>query len=295
MPRRAAPDATPATDADLGLDGFEGPVVLSDDDIHERIIDAVIDQRLLPGTKLVEDKLGHAFGVSRTRIRQVLIRLAHEQVVTLEPNKGATVAQPSVDDAREVFEARALIEGVLVQRFLERATPADVERLTECIEAEEEARREGDQAAALRLSGRFHLMIAEVAQHQTYERMLRKLISRTSLILMSYAPTERSRPVLGDAPVRWVDACRCDAHRNVLSALRQAGGWPEPGQPRVVGTRLGREWVDEATRRMRVHLHEIESGLCFNQPDATGNDLHDVFAAGADTGRARRAQRIVSA
>jgi DNA-binding GntR family transcriptional regulator len=292
----ASSTAAPSPDADLHLDGFEGPVVLSDDDIHERIIDAVIDQRLLPGTKLVEDKLGQAFGVSRTRIRQVLIRLAHEQVVTLEPNKGATVAQPSVDDAREVFEARALIEGVLVQRFMARATAADVERLTECIEAEEEARREGDQAAALRLSGRFHLMIAEVAQHETFERMLRKLISRTSLILMSYAPTERSRPVLGDAPVRWVDACRCDAHRNVLSALRQAGGWPEPGQARQGlppgAAQLG-EWTAEATRRMRVHLQDIESGLCFNQPEASGQEWHEVFAPSAEpVGRKR--QRMVS-
>ena len=101
----------------------------SDDEIHQRFIEAIIDQRLLPGTKLVEDKLGQAFGVSRTRVRQVLIRLAQEQVVTLEPNKGATVAQPSIEDAREVFEARALVEAVLVGRFIERATPADLQAL----------------------------------------------------------------------------------------------------------------------------------------------------------------------
>jgi DNA-binding GntR family transcriptional regulator len=268
----------------MDLEAFGGKVVLSDDDIHERIIDAVIDQRLLPGTKLVEDKLGHAFGVSHTRIRQVLIRLAHEQVVTLEPNKGATVAQPSVDDAREVFEARALIEGVLVQRFIERATPEDFDELVECIEAEEEARREGDQAAALRLSGRFHLLIAEVAAHETYARMLKKLISRTSLILMSYAPTERARPVMGNAPVRWVDACMCDAHRGVLTALRSARGmstgWGQPVDERPVAQR-----IEDAAARMREHLNDIESGLCFNLPSPVEQDMHELFPGALDTTR----------
>ncbi len=264
----------------MDLDNFDGKVVLSDDDIHERIIDAVIDQRLLPGTKLVEDKLGQVFGVSRTRIRQVLIRLAHEQVVTVELNKGATVAQPTVEDAREVFEARTLIEGVLVQRFIERAAPADYESLVDCIEAEEEARREGDQAGALRLSGRFHLLIAEVAAHQTYARMLKKLISRTSLILMSYAPTERVRPVMGLAPVRWVDACLCDAHRGVLTALRSAAGLPLSwGQLR--DDRPTAQRIETAAARMREHLVEIESGLCFNLPEPAQVDMREVFPLGS--------------
>ncbi len=249
---------------------------LSDDEIHERIIDAVIDQRLLPGTKLVEDKLGQAFGVSRTRVRQVLARLAHEEVVTLEPNKGATVAHPSVADAREVFEARALIEGVLVQRFVERATPDDVQRLADCIEAEEEARRQGDHALALRLSGRFHLLIAEAAQHRTFHRLLKKLISRTSLILMSYAPVERIRPTFGDVPLRWVNACRCDAHRQVLSALQLA---TQGGSPTAEG-------VQTAVDDMRDHLGAIEASLCFNDPTTADRETGD-FLGRVVTGRHR--------
>ncbi len=249
---------------------------LSDDEIYERIIDAVIDQRLLPGTRLGEDKLGQVFGVSRTRIRQVLIRLAHEQVVTLEANKGATVAQPSVADAREVFEARALIEAVLLQRFMERATPQDMQALADCIEAEEEARREADQADALRLSGRFHLLIAEVAQHQTFARMLKKLISRTSLILMSYAPTERTRLPASQTPARWVDACRCDAHRSVLTALRARE--PAPLQARI----------DNAAELMRLHLCDIEAGLCFNQPETLSDDMAELFGLDRAARLARR-------
>ncbi|WP_290871336.1 GntR family transcriptional regulator [Aquabacterium sp.] len=252
---------------------------LSDDDIHERLIEAIVDQRLLPGTKLVEDKLGQAFGVSRTRIRQVLIRLAQEQVVTILPNKGASVAEPTVEQAREVFEARGVVEAVLVRRFIERASAAERKRalkaLADCIEAEEAARQAGDQAMALRHSGAFHLLLAEAAGHDTFARFLHKLVSRTSLILMSYAPVERARLTMGQQPpVRWVQACRCDEHRGLLTALRAA----RPGQPSV----------DQAVALMTAHLGHIEASLCFNQPAPAQDDVFaSLGAAPARAGRGR--------
>jgi len=235
------------------------PSALSDEDIHRRLIEAIVDQRLLPGTKLVEDKLGQLFGVSRTRIRQVLIRLAQEQVVTILPNKGASIAEPTVAEAREVFEARSVIEAVLVRRFIERARPAHLKALAACIEAEEAARQAGDHAMALRHSGQFHLLLAEAAGHKTFETFLRKLVSRTSLILMSYAPVERHRTQPQGAPVRWVQACRCDEHRGLLAALRSAVKGKAP--------------ADESIALMTSHLAHIEAGLCFNQPQSPPGDV----------------------
>jgi DNA-binding GntR family transcriptional regulator len=232
---------------------------MSDEDIHQRLIEAIVDQRLLPGTKLVEDKLGQAFGVSRTRIRQVLIRLAQEQVVTIQPNKGASVAEPTVDEAREVFEARAVVEAVLVRRFVTRAKAPDLKVLADCIEAEEAARLAGDQAMALRLSGQFHLLLAQTAAHETFARFLHKLVSRTSLILMSYAPTERMRVPGSQVPVRWVQSCRCEEHRGLLSALK--------------GATQGKGTPETAVQLMTEHLGHIEASLCFNQPEPSGVDV----------------------
>lgn len=232
---------------------------LSDDDIHQQLIEAIVDQRLLPGTKLVEDRLGQAFGVSRTRIRQVLIRLAQEQVVTILPNKGASIAQPTVDEAREVFEARTVVESVLVRYFIARARQDDLKALAECIDAEETARKAGDHVTALRQSGRFHLLLAQAARHQTFEQFLRKLVSRTSLILMSYGAAERERPVRQAEPVRWVQSCRCEDHRQLLSALRAA--------------MRGKASADEAAGLMSNHLQHIEAGLCFNEPQAPADPL----------------------
>ena len=254
------------------------PATLSDDDIHQRLIEAIVDQRLLPGTKLVEDKLGQAFGVSRTRIRQVLIRLAQEQVVTILPNKGASVAQPTVQEAREVFEARSVVEAVLVKRFIARAKAADLKALADCIDAEEAARLAGDHAMALRHSGQFHLLLAGASGHDTFAHFLRKLVSRTSLILMSYAPVERQRATPQAAPVRWVHACRCDEHRGLLTALRAAVKGRSKGDGKSDSKQAGQTLPDHAVALMTSHLNHIEASLCFNQPAPPQDDLWQGLA-----------------
>ena len=129
----------------------EAPGQLSDNEMYDRMVSAILDHRLPPGTKLVEDKLAAAFGVSRTRVRPVLVRLANEQVVTLTPNRGASIAQPTPQEALEVFEARRLIEPRLVELFIANATDADIAALRSCIDEEESARASGDMRRAIRL------------------------------------------------------------------------------------------------------------------------------------------------
>src|SRR6516165_11799455 len=78
--------------------------------VYEQIWTAIIDHSLPPQTRLVEERLCEIFGLGRTRLRQVLQRLAHERVVTLLPNRGAAVSKHSVREAHEVFVARELLE-----------------------------------------------------------------------------------------------------------------------------------------------------------------------------------------
>ena len=204
--RASAGGAKPATAASTPAPG--------DGDIHERLFGALMDQRLAPGTRLREDELAQAFGVSRTRIRQVLIRLAGEQLVTLVPNAGARVAEPTPDDAREVFGARRLIEPVLLAGFIERATAADLRALQTWIVDEERARAAGLRHEAIRMAGGFHLHVASHAGNATLFRMLRELVSRTSLVLMRYGPHEVRDP----AP--HAGACDCHEHRTILAAVK---------------------------------------------------------------------------
>ena len=220
------------------------PAPLSDADIYDRIVSAILDHHLPPGTKLVEDKLATAFGVSRTRIRPVLVRLANEQVVTLTPNRGASIAQPTAQEAREVFEVRRLIEPTLVERFIARATAADMATLARCIT--------GDMRRAIRLAGDFHLRIADAAGHDTLGRILRELTSRTSLVLMAYSSAHAHERMEATA-------CGCREHRALLDAIRLRD-------------------AKEAAQRMRDHLSRLESQLQFHQPDASPPDLINLFA-----------------
>ncbi len=227
------------------------PILLTENDIYERVVAAILDHRLAPGTKLIEDKLATAFGVSRTRIRPVLVRLANEQVVTLTPNRGAVVAQPTEQEAREVFEVRRLIEPVLVEYFMASATPADIQQLKLCIGEEEAARLSGDMRRAIRLSGDFHLHIANGSGQQTLGRILRELVSRTSLILMTYSNNHSQA-------LTPATACGCLEHRALLDAIRLRD-------------------AREAAHLMRQHLSQLESQLRFTTNVADSPDLLSMF------------------
>lgn len=176
------------------------------DDIYEKIYVAILEHRLHPGTKLVEERLADIFGVSRARIREVLARLAHEQVVELYPQRGAYVAKPSIEQARDVFEARRLIEPAVVRRLIGTLTAEKLARLRQHQELERDARRRDDKRAVIRLSGEFHSLAAELAGNSALARNMRELAVLTCLMIVLY-----------DAPTS--ESCRADEHSQIVDAI----------------------------------------------------------------------------
>lgn len=227
------------------------PVSWTEHGIYERLVSAILDQRLLPGTKLVEDRLAQAFGVSRTRVRPALVRLAHEHLVHLRANRGAVVAEPTPQEGKEVFEARRLIEPSLLRHAMVRASEPDLDGLRACVEAEQKAEQEGNRQAAIRLSGQFHLVLARISGQTTLARMLEGLVSRTSLILMAYGAAQGHRLALHPS-------CGCRGHRALLDALR---------------LRL----PDEAVRLMDEHLWAIEQTLDWSPAEPVAEPLLDLL------------------
>jgi DNA-binding GntR family transcriptional regulator len=155
-------------------------------EVHERIWSAIMDHSLPPETRLVESELCEIFGVGRTRLREVLQKLAHERVVTLMRNRGAMVAKPNVREAREVFAARRVIEAHIVETFIKTATRKDMNRLHDHLDREHEAWHSNNRRAMLKLSGEFHLGLAQAAGNHILLDMLRDLVSRSSLIIAVY-------------------------------------------------------------------------------------------------------------
>ncbi len=217
----------------------------SDETIYREIYGSIVEHRLAPGAKLTEDGLADIFGVSRTRVAKALQRLAHEKIVTLHPNRGAFVAQPTRDDAREVFAARCLIEAKIMALAAAVASPSSIVDLRRLVAEERQARHRGDQRRAIKLSGEFHLKIATIAGNRTLAEFLTELVARTSLIIaMAQEPSE--------------SGCDENDHAALVELLSQGEG-------------------RKAGRRVVAHLTAIENSLDFRL-ERRLSGLRDAFA-----------------
>jgi DNA-binding GntR family transcriptional regulator len=227
--------ATPATTATTATTATQR--------VYDGIYTAIVEHRLPPGTWLREEELAAGFEVSRTVVRQALHRLAQDQVLEQIHNRGTRVPQPGRELAAHVFDARRIVECEIARRLAGRLDADQFERLAAMVQAEAEADARGDRPAAIRLSGEFHRVLAQLSGNPVFVRMIEELLPTTSLLMALYHPA--GKPV-------------CVAHRHVelIAALRGAGA--------------------TAAAEMRRHLAELEQSLSGPLPPA--EPLRDVFS-----------------
>ncbi len=177
---------------------------LSSDEIFERLLLAIMEHRLPPGTQLVEQRLAAIFKVSRTKVREAIGRLVHDCIATNIPNRGAFVSSPTVTQAQEVFSARKLIEPALVREVAQQATAAQITALRAHLELERAAESAGDRRKVISLSGEFHFLIADIAGNSFLSRTLRELETLSALIILLFGTANHEacpsdHPALVDA------------------------------------------------------------------------------------------------
>jgi DNA-binding GntR family transcriptional regulator len=199
------------------------------DSIYDRVMNAILSHELPPGTQLVEERLATVFSVSRTQVRQALARLAHDGIVTVYPNRGAFVTRPTVEQAHEVFEARRLIEPAIAAKLARKASAAQVRRLRDHVAAEERARQAGDGGGLVRLTGEFHLALAEMAGNGVLMRTMREIETLTSLVIATF-----------DSPR--AESCPEHEHAALVDAIEARDS-------------------AQASELMRRHLDHVEAGL----------------------------------
>ena len=193
------------------------------------ITEAIVERRLMPGTKLVEQKIADIFAVSRTLVRQALNQLSRDRLVTLAPARGAFVAMPSVDEARQVFEVRAMLEAALVRQLCGCITAAHVAVLRAHLQDEAAAVARTDVPGRTRLLADFHVVLARLHGNEVLAQLLADLLSRSSLIALMYQSSHSAEQSQAEH-VQIVDAL----------ALRDA---------------------DAATRLMEQHIANVERYL----------------------------------
>jgi DNA-binding GntR family transcriptional regulator len=206
---------------------------------------AIHEHRLSPGTKLGEYELAEIYQVSRTIIRTSLQSLAYGKLVEIHRNRGAFVAHPTPQEAREVFEARELLEPRTARTAAQKATKEDIRFLRSHIENEHAALAKNDRGLALYLSGQLHVHIARIAAQTTITGFIEALIARSSLIVAVYSKRESA-------------LCESYAHHALILAL---------------------EKNDEAAAEglMRSHLVDIHSALELHNTPTVGASLKEIL------------------
>jgi DNA-binding GntR family transcriptional regulator len=197
-------------------------------EIVDRVVHAILAGRLKPGTRLGEVQLGELFNVSRTRVREALMRLEARGIVQVSARRGWFVFEPSPDEARDAFAARRAVEIGL----LHCSRNIDAAALTELkahIQREQEAIKSGDVGARSFLLGDFHVCMAEALGNRALADILRDLTARTVLTAMLYQSQH-------DA------AESCADHARIVAAL-EAGD------------------INEAVRLMAEHIGDVEAAL----------------------------------
>ena len=184
--------------------------------IVESITEAIVERRLMPGTKLSEQKIADIFQVSRTLVRQALNQLSRDRLVTLEPSRGASVAMPSVDEARQVFCVRAMLETAMVRQLCGRITDAQIVELRAHLREEAAAVARTDVSGRTRLLADFHMVLARMLGNEVLAQLLSDLLSRSSLIALMYQ-SSHSAGNSQEEHARIVDALE---KRDARSAVR---------------------------------------------------------------------------
>lgn len=147
---------------------------------------AIMEHALTPGTKLPEDPLAEQFDISRTLVRTALARLASEGLIEIGNKRTATVAQPSLDEARAVFEVRRCLEAEVVRLACERWQIGWRAPLEAHVRAEQAAAKAGQANVSIRLAGEFHIQLAQLSGNPLLTRYLSEVTTRCSLILAVY-------------------------------------------------------------------------------------------------------------
>jgi len=220
---------------------------IGDRQIVEQVRQAVLSQRLAPGTRLPEVALGEVFGVSRSVVRRAMTRLAADHVIDQHPNQVARVRAPSVEETRETFAARRLVEGEVAALLAEQGIEP---RVLTALEAETRgealALGRGDEPTRIAHSLAIHHRLAELSPNRVLGSMLTDLVLRTSIVIALY-----KRPALGSC-------------------------YLEGDHPRLLAA-LGEGDAEGARRAIVRHLASLEGLLDLGHREEQ-TDLRAIFA-----------------
>ncbi|MDQ6780026.1 MAG: GntR family transcriptional regulator [Candidatus Eremiobacteraeota bacterium] len=177
-----------------------------EEDIYRIVKETILSAQLPPGTRLLEARLAPVFGVTRERLRKVLRRLGHENMLDIIPNIGTVVPTPSLEKARELFEARRALESGICMRLCDRITEKELQQIREHLAQERKLADGSERAEFILASSSFHVLLASFLRNDLISGQLDALLSKSALFSTFHDP-------------RNVSMCACQEHQLIADAL----------------------------------------------------------------------------
>lgn len=188
--------------------------------VYEQLRERVVGGDMPPGTPISEKQLAEQYGVSRTPIREALLRLADERLIDIFPQRGTFVSRISVEALRDGMVIREALERVAVRHAAARVTDADLSALRLILDRQQASEQAGDWAGFHAQDEEFHQRIAILSGHPNLWRVARQEKVQIDRCRVLHLPISRRRPlVMGE-------------HRAILDGL--AARAPEAAERAMV-------------------------------------------------------------
>ena len=205
---------------------------------------AIAQHKLKPGQRLVEAQIVNALDANRNHVQSALQRLALQHIVKIEPNRGAFVAQPNSQEAREIFSARRVVERGIVESISQETIQQNRKKIEAHMKDEQDATQGNDRQVIVSILSQYHRLLAEMCGNTVLKEMFENLMVRSSLIVALYQHND-------------VPSCQHNEHQDIIDALMD-----------------GNQAL--AVDIMLKHLQHLESELIL---DTNKNVVTDLFMA----------------
>lgn len=196
--------------------------------VYDALRDEILDLRLAPGSPVDEVALAERFAMSRTPIREALVRLAGEGLVTTLPNRSTVVSNIDVLNLQPFFDALTLMYRVTTRLAAEHHRPRDLATLRERQAAFARAVAAQDALAMIATNREFHAAVAEAGRNPYFAGLFGRLLDEGRRLLRLYYSSFEDR-----LPERYVEE-----HERMIAAI-EAGD------------------VEEADRLAQAHADQI--------------------------------------
>jgi DNA-binding GntR family transcriptional regulator len=197
------------------------------EEIRDKLIDDILNGRLMPGDRMIEIRIAQRFGVSQAPVREALRDLELLGFAESSAFRGTIVRRISVDDLVQIYPIRAVLEGLAAREAASRISAVGLRRLVKLLDTMRTAAARGDVRASVDADFAFHLLIVEASGNwllqQSWERM--RLATTT---LLTVSKSHRSLAEIAERHVPVLEALQARNPEAAESAMRRH--IEEPGQ-----------------------------------------------------------------